>query len=116
VSELTGFTSLSGNIGCYIDPNSVRCDIRERDWSPPPKPASCPEMTGWGQGLQLDVGKPANFVCAGDTALGAGTPLAFGDNIMAGSIECTSSPDGITCWDLVYGGEFSIARQDYHLA
>ena len=116
VSELTGFTSPSGNIGCYIDPEHVRCDIRERDWSPPVKPASCPEMTGWGQGLQLHVGTPADFVCAGDTALSSGSPLAYGDKIVSGSIECESTPDGITCWDFVYGGEFSIARQAYHMA
>jgi hypothetical protein len=116
VSELTSFTSPSGNIGCYIDPDYVRCDIREREWSPPPKPASCPEMTGWGQGLQLDVGGSADFVCAGDTALTSGNPLAYGDKIVSGSLECTSSPDGITCWDFVYGGEFSISRQDIHLA
>ncbi|WP_206428541.1 hypothetical protein [Mycolicibacterium stellerae] len=116
VSELTAFSSPSGNIGCYIDPDSVRCDIRERDWAPPPKPASCPEMTGWGQGLQLDAGKSADYVCAGDTALTTGNPLAYGDKIVSGSIECTSTPDGITCWDFVYGGEFSISRQAIHLA
>ena len=56
VSELTSFSSPSGNIGCYIQPTNVRCDIAERNWAPPPKPASCPEMTGWGQGLVLEVG------------------------------------------------------------
>ncbi len=114
VSELTGFTSPSGNIGCYIDPDYVRCDIRERDWSPPLRPASCP--VDWGQGIYLEAGTPADFVCAGDTALSSGNPLAYGDKIVAGSIECSSTPDGITCWDFVYGGEFSIARQAYHLA
>ena len=39
----TGFQSPSGNIGCFIGKSGVRCDIRTRDWSPPPKPASC----GW---------------------------------------------------------------------
>ena len=72
VSELTNFSSPSGNIGCYIEPTNVRCDIAERTWSPPPKPASCPEVVGWGQGLQLDVGRPAGFVCAGDTAFDVG--------------------------------------------
>ena len=37
------------------------------------------------------------------------------DKIVAGSIECTSTSDGITCWNFVYGGEFSISRQAYHL-
>ncbi|MDG5486775.1 hypothetical protein [Mycolicibacterium gadium] len=115
VTELTPFTSPSGNIGCYIDPSTVRCDIQERDWSPPPKPASCDENVGWGQGLTLNVGEPATFVCAGDTALTTGNPLAFGDKIVAGSIECSSAPSGITCWDFQYGGEFSLSREAYHL-
>ena len=116
VTELTGFTSPSGNIGCYIDPSYVRCDIRERDWSPPPRPASCPDMTGYGQGVEVNVGKPATFVCAGDTALGGGDPLAYGDTIVAGSIECTSLPEGMRCWDFQYGGEFTISREGYQLA
>jgi hypothetical protein len=114
-TELTPFTSPSGNIGCYIDPDSVRCDIQERDWAPPPKPASCPEQTGWGQGLTLTVGEPAGFVCAGDTALTTENPLAFGDKIVAGSLECTSAPSGITCRDSEHGGEFSISREAYHV-
>jgi hypothetical protein len=113
VSELTSFSSPSGNIGCYIAPTNVRCDIAERNWSPPPKAASCPEMVSWGQGLQLDVGKPAGFVCAGDTALTNGSPLAYGDKIVSGSIECTSTTDGMSCWDFVYGGSFDISREAY---
>lgn len=115
VSELTSFSSPSGNIGCYIEPTSVRCDIADRTWRPPSKPASCPEMTGWGQGLQLSVGRPAGFVCAGDTALTGGSPLAYGDKIMSGSVECTSTPAGISCWDFVYGGSFDISRESYDI-
>ena len=116
VSELTGFTSPSGNIGCLIDTTQVRCDVRQREWTPPPKPASCPEYTGWGQGLQLTVGKPAGFVCAGDTALMAGDPLPYGDTIVAGSIECTSGSSGISCWDMESGSGFTIAREWYQLS
>ena len=115
VSELTNFSSPSGNIGCYIDPTNVRCDIDERTWSPPAKPASCPDVVGWGQGLQLDVGRPAGFVCAGDTALTSGSPLAYGDKIVSGSIECTSSPGGISCWDFVHGGSFDISREGFNI-
>jgi hypothetical protein len=39
---VTFFQSPSTNIGCGIDRQGVRCDIRERDWRPPPKPSSCP--------------------------------------------------------------------------
>src|SRR5690606_32754162 len=51
VTELTGFTSPSGNIGCYIDRMSVRCDVGERDWQPPKAPKSC--KLDYGQGIEL---------------------------------------------------------------
>src|SRR6478609_1456542 len=35
------FTSPGRNIGCFMDPWTVRCDIRDRNWSPPPRPANC---------------------------------------------------------------------------
>lgn len=115
VSELTSFSSPSGNIGCDISPTHVRCDIAERNWSPPPKAASCPPVVGWGQGLELNVGEPAKVVCAGDTALVGASPLAYGDKIVSGSIECTSTPGGMSCWDFVYGGSFMISRESYDI-
>jgi hypothetical protein len=115
VKELTPFTSPSGNIGCYIETDYVRCDIRERNWAPPPKPSSCPDFTGWGQGIQLKVGQPVGFVCAGDTALTTENPLAYGDTVVAGSIECSSAPSGIGCRDVEHGGEFTISREGYHI-
>jgi hypothetical protein len=107
------FTSPSGNISCAIQPGSVRCDIKERDWKPPARPASCNENVGFGQGITLSTGREAEFVCAGDTTFGVGKPLAYGDTIVAGVIECTSEESGIQCWDTQYGGEFTIAREGY---
>jgi hypothetical protein len=115
VFESTSFTSPSGNIGCAIEPTSVRCDIAERNWSPPPKAADCPEVVSWGQGLTLTAGSPAEFVCAGDTAMTTGNPLAYGDKIVSGSIECTSTSAGMSCWDFVHGGSFDLSREGYHL-
>ena len=37
VTELTGFTSPTGNIGCVIDRATVRCDIGKRDWKSAPR-------------------------------------------------------------------------------
>jgi hypothetical protein len=115
VQELTGFTSPSRNIGCYIEPGYVRCDVRDRAWSPPPKAADCPDYTGWGQGLQLKTGVGAGFVCAGDTALDGGPALPYGDEITAGSIECRSEVSGMSCRDLQDGHEFSISRDGYQI-
>lgn len=111
----SGFTSPSGNIGCMIDTDYARCDIRERDWAPPPRPADCPSYTDYGQGIVLASGGPAAIVCAGDTAFGGGGPLAYGQSITNGVMSCTSAESGITCRDTSSGHGFSIARQGYQL-
>ena len=123
VGDLTFFTSPSGNIGCVIGPAGavgnpepyVRCDIRERDWTPPPRPSECPSFTGYGQGIGVDAGRPAAFVCAGDTSFGNGATLAYGDSISAGAIRCTSMESAMTCRDTQTGHGFNLARQGYQL-
>lgn len=111
VTVLTGFTSPSGNVGCMIEPSYVRCDILERDWSPPARPADC--EFDYGQGIGLTPGQAARFVCAGDTALAGGGPLAYGESISAGALSCTSTPSAMSCRDAQSGRGFSIARQSY---
>ncbi len=113
VTELTGFTSPSGNIGCYIDQMSVRCDISERDWQPPKAPKSC--KLDYGQGIELRAGAGADFVCAGDTALGGGDELPYGESIGAGLLRCESAEAGITCTDTENGRGFSIAKESYEI-
>lgn len=113
ITDLVGFTSPSGNVGCYIDPTAVRCDISERDWTPPPRPADCD--FDYGQGINLSTGETPNFVCAGDTALGGGTPLAYGQSVAAGALRCDSAETGITCIDSTTNHGFSIARERYQL-
>lgn len=115
VSELTGFQSPTGNVGCYIDASSVRCDIAERDWALPARPADCNEQVNFGQGLQLAADGESGFVCAGDTALGYGDVLAYGSSIAAGAIRCDSAESGITCRDNASGHGFMISRQAYQL-
>jgi hypothetical protein len=99
VTKLTGFTSPTGNIGCYIDRRSVRCDISKRDWDPPARPAGCAEQVDYGQGITMKAGGAPEFVCAGDTALGGGDPLAYGQSIAAGLLRCESEESGMTCTD-----------------
>lgn len=113
VTEMTGFTSPTGNIGCVIDRRNVRCDISERDWEPPPKPAGCD--LDFGQGISLDAGGAPAFICAGDTTLGAGEPLPYGQSIAAGLLRCESAESGITCRDVETGRGFSISQQSYEL-
>lgn len=113
VSELTTFASPTGNIGCAIDPSSVRCDIGDRDWSPPPKPSDCPG--DYGQGIELSAGAAPQFVCANDSTLGGGETLPYGQSIAAGLLRCESAATGMTCTDTETGRGFTLAKEAYEL-
>ncbi len=113
--DARSFTSPSRNIGCMIDASGVRCDIQQRYWDPPRRPRDCPPATGYGQGITLSPGRRAEFVCAGDTAFGGGEPLAYGQSITSGDLECTSSESGMTCTDTRSGNGFSLSREGYEL-
>lgn len=113
VTELTGFISPSGNVGCMIDSDFVRCDIIDRQWSPPPRPADC--EFDYGQGISLARGEGPEFVCAGDTAFGADEELAYGDAIRAGALRCESAEAGVTCRDDGSERGFFVSRESYQL-
>jgi hypothetical protein len=111
---LAQFASPSGNIGCIIAAGQARCDIRHRNWSPPPRPPGCPSVVGFGQGLLVDNAGVGHFVCAGDTALIAGaTPLRYGSNTLVDGFLCASRTSGMTCTDRRTGHGFSIAIQGW---
>ncbi|MBX7453413.1 hypothetical protein GR927_36005 [Mycolicibacterium sp. 3033] len=114
VAESLWFTSPSGNIACMIDGDLLRCDIQERDWSPPPRPADCPDMTGYGQGISLRPTGSASFVCAGDTTFGGGTVLPYGQFQAGGGMSCRSEPSGMRCSN-TDGHGFTLSRQAYTL-
>lgn len=106
------FASPSGNIGCLLDKSFVRCDIGTRDWSPPPKPRSCP--VDWGQGVSVDKRGRARFVCAGDTVkLPRARTLAYGRSLSRGRFTCTSRQNGMTCRNGSNGRGFTLSAQRY---
>ncbi len=111
--DLVTFISPTGNVGCILDTDYARCDIVDREWNPPPRPADC--EFDYGQGIGIAPGEKAAFVCAGDTALGGEKALAYGQSITRGQLRCDSSENGISCRDAGTGHGFSIARQVYQL-
>ena len=115
VTSLTGFTSPSGNLGCIIDRKSVRCDVQNREWDPPSRPASCNKNVDYGQGITLAAGAAPEFVCAGDTTLGSGPVLPYGESIAAGLLRCDSEETGMSCRDMESGRGFTISTQAYKL-
>jgi hypothetical protein len=115
VVHLQSFRSPSGNIGCIMFGGGARCDIRNRDWAPPPRPANCPQEVDYGQGLEVSNRGQATFVCAGDTALDpSASSLAYGTASEIGGSECISRKNGFTCVN--QGGHgFFISVRSYQI-
>jgi len=114
VDESAAFETPSGNIGCFMDKVTVRCDIAERTWKPTPPPSDC--QLDYGQGITLSAGGGAAFVCAGDTVLGSGgETLEYGQAISAGLLRCESAEDGLTCTDTENGAGFFLSQQEFRI-
>jgi uncharacterized protein DUF6636 len=108
------FKSPTGNIGCMIIAGTARCDIKQRTWSPPPTPKSCPPIVNFGQGLIVTTTGPGHRVCAGDTTLDpSATPLAYNSDTVTGGFQCQSRQTGMTCTNTSTGRGFFISAQTY---
>jgi hypothetical protein len=116
-ARFRSFQTPSGNIGCLSEVGLhkayLRCDIRSRDWSPPPRPASCPSYTDYGQGLAFGRSRGrARFVCAGDTALDSrARKLRYGRTWRFGPFRCKARRSGLTCRNRTHS--FLLSRQTY---
>lgn len=106
----THFRSPTGNIGCMFHEATVRCDIQEHDWKPPPRPASCDH--DWGSAFFVDS-RGARHICYGDTVLGADEVLEYGTTAVHDGLQCTSERSGMTCRHLRTGRGFTVARASY---
>lgn len=113
-ADTIGFTSPSGNIGCMLAEDLLRCDITTRDWAPPPRPADCPDVVNYGQGILIHQYGPASFVCAGDTTMGFGDVLPYGNYQAGGGMSCNSEPSGMRCSNSD-GHGFTMSQQAYTL-
>jgi len=110
------FESPSRNIGCVILDGTARCDILVRSWKPPARPATCPNIVDFGQGLTVSRTGAARFVCAGDTSLDPHAPiLAYGRTVSRGGLSCSSASTGMSCRSTRTGHGFLISRQGYRL-
>jgi len=95
---------------------TARCDIRQRRWSPPPHPSTCPNEVDFGQGLVVGRSGNGQFVCAGDTTLDpTAVSLAYGTATRIAGFECVSTFDGMTCANTASGHGFFIAIQGYRI-
>ena len=107
------FQTPSKNIACHLDAESARCDIGQKQWAPPPKPDDC--QLAWGNGVAVERGGEATFTCAGDTLLGAGNLLPYGQSLRAGDFLCDSTATALRCSNVGSGHGFTLSVQEYQL-
>jgi hypothetical protein len=110
VGAVKFFASPSENIGCLITRSAVRCDIRQKSYREPARPASC--TLDHGKALQVGrADREAEFACVGDTVLGAGKILRYHSSTEVGDFGCTSRESGVTCYNLRTRHGFLISRE-----
>lgn len=129
-----GFVTPSGNIMCFASDDDVRCDVTERTYRVPPRPAWCD--TDWGHSIGLR--RTAALECAGDTLAGSapvssnswfrrtgarplttfGAPqavLPYRWTVHSDRIFCTSTTAGVTCTNSTTRHGFTLAKASYRL-
>jgi Family of unknown function (DUF6636) len=93
--KTASFYTPSRNIGCVFPLEGIRCDIRHKTWTPPPKPSDC--TNDWGHSVGLEAGQ-GEVLCAGDTVLtGNYRILSYGQSLHRGIFICSSRETGLTC-------------------
>ena len=111
VRERTAFASPTDNIHCSLEDTFVRCDVRERTYALPPRPASCD--LDWGYVLVLPMTGSSQFDCVGDSIGPSPLRLEYGKAIRAGELTCSMAEAGITCRQLKNGHGFFLSRASY---
>ena len=103
---MPGFSSPSGNIVCFLSDDQATCKIAQNSW----------EGTAYqtcrgdeGVGVLSLKGNRAEASCVA-LDLAQAPVLAYGEYAKNGQIACTSTMDGISCWNQVNGKSFALAR------
>lgn len=111
-AAIPSFHTPSGNIGCEAYNGYLRCDIGQKDWHSPRRPASCP--LAYGDSFTMSARRRPIWTCHGDTALHLGGPLRYGSTWRHGPFTCTSRITGLTCTNR-RGHGFFLSRQSYRI-
>ena len=103
--QLTAFATPSGNISCSFNSTGVSCVINSNDWAAG-NYASC---SGSSHGTLSISGDSAVQSC-GTSGATAATGLAYGQYAANGDYACSSTADGVSCWNTKSGASFALAR------
>lgn len=96
-AKLVGFQTPDKKVGCYMDGQGARCDVKKQEWTAPPPSMPC--ELDYGFGVFVDRHNPAGYVCAGDTTLDRKHEvLEEGDKLKTGRFKCKNvGEDTIKC-------------------
>jgi hypothetical protein len=102
-TDVIGFKTPSSNIHCQLEGSSsdaisvLRCDIRQLDSIPPPKPPYC--ELDWGQAFAItEDGRVGERICHGDTVINNDLlTLSYGSVWQRAGFTCKSERTGLTC-------------------
>ena len=97
--RLDAFQTPSGNIACATwpeDDGSVRCDISQYSYAPPPRPDYCD--TDWGGAFLIEPDAGVEVLCAGDTVYSLDLPKpAAGTSVVIGRSVCSVRTRSVEC-------------------
>jgi hypothetical protein len=102
--ELSSFASPSQNIACELG-DSALCTIGEHDFAPP---ADCSGPTTIAVPRDGNAGPDCS-----QPVSGASSVLDYGQSATSGFFACTSEQSGMTCWNMLTGRGFSVARANF---
>lgn len=105
--DLAQVVSPTGNISCVLGEDGVGCSVVERSFA--------------GDLQDCDSGPFSIQVADGDAAMACGSSflsgeaqtLSYGSSTTVGDSACTSSSEGMTCWNVMTGKGFSVNRSGY---
>ncbi|MEE1649981.1 hypothetical protein V1260_04185 [Brachybacterium sp. J144] len=106
-------SSPSKNISCQLGGSSWGCSIKERNWGSDPCPGSTHAsfLVYDGTFPQPNCGA-AYLGRTGDEVL----VLEYGEILdVDGSVQCSSAPDGLSCWSTWEGTGIKLSREELRL-
>lgn len=113
-TDLARFATPSRNIACQLSAESARCDVAQRSWQTPPKPADC--AGDYGGGATLSGSGSGALTCAGDTVADPSlVVLDYGQGVRFDDVVCVSRETGLRCQNTATGHGFRVARASYDL-
>lgn len=107
-SAQQSFQLPSGNIHCALHADTLRCDVLNVAYRPPPRPRDCD--LDHGGAVAIGPRGPARLICHGDTVADPAAPvLRYGAAWQGPGIACTAARTGLRCTN-AEGRGFEMSR------